>query len=89
MDLLLAIYDPSLKHISAAVDIDSVLPDIFVLAYLLPSSDQSVKDSSVNKAGHIWDQWLAQSSSDQGSAVFAIIKEKIRDLLFDVGARPR
>jgi hypothetical protein len=71
-------------------DFEGLLPDIFVLAYLLPECDPSSKDhATVTAAKAFWEDWLKTVLAGVGKEeVLASIKTKLQVLLCDTQARP-
>jgi hypothetical protein len=70
-------------------DFEILLPDIFVLAYLLPECYPSSKDhTAIEKARELWGDWVNTGLAGVGKdGVLERIKTKLRALLCDTQVR--
>ena len=60
----------------------SLLPDIFIMAYLIPKCyDSSQQQRSVDTGQDLWASWLKKVSSDVKSNVVVALKRKLSDIL--------
>lgn len=99
-EVSLGTFGPVLEVITALVqhpprilppkDFDGLVPDMFVLAYLLPEFDPSSKDhATVGRAKELWGEWLKTVlPGDKKDGVLAKIKTKLQVLLCDTQVRP-
>lgn len=71
-------------------DFDDLLPDIFVLAYLLPECYPSSRShSAFSQARNLWAEWvMAVPAGDRKEGVLAEIKTKLQLLLRETQVRP-
>lgn len=78
------------RVLSLGNDLNSLVPDIFILAYLLPECYPSSSDhATVGKARDIWGEWVRTTKTDeQMNGVLASIKTKLQVLLCDTQVRP-
>ncbi|EGO03442.1 hypothetical protein SERLA73DRAFT_101568 [Serpula lacrymans var. lacrymans S7.3] len=67
---------------------DTILPSVFLAAYLFPISfKQDV--SSTATARTIWTSWVTHAPENQRSTISNLIKEKLRDLLTECSMQPK
>lgn len=72
-------------------DLDVLLPDIFILAYLLPECYPSLTDHdrvAVGVARDLWEEWMKVEVGDGKDGVLGRIEAKLRVLLCDTQVRP-
>ena len=65
------------------------LADLFIFAYLLPSSLGSHDNRSVLVARNSWALWLTKGSTDSRAVVLEQIKLKLRSLITDCQAQSK
>ncbi|KII91341.1 hypothetical protein PLICRDRAFT_38089 [Plicaturopsis crispa FD-325 SS-3] len=66
-----------------------LLPDVFLMGYLLPICGLSDADPSVVIARTLWTRWLAAASEASRTDISNSVNLKLRDILCDTQARPR
>ncbi|KDQ60057.1 hypothetical protein JAAARDRAFT_32435 [Jaapia argillacea MUCL 33604] len=66
----------------------TLLPDVFLFAYLLPKIALGQDVGTFKTAQRIWSSWVAMTSRTSRLDVLAVIKEKLHDLLLDIQVRP-
>jgi hypothetical protein len=66
-----------------------LLPEVFVLAYLLPRCSDTEDNASVLAARDIWTKWVTDDPSDLRSRVLQTIKDMLKAFLADTGVRIR
>jgi hypothetical protein len=88
LQFILAIYEARPRAPSITDMIAVIFPDVFIFGHLFPIFYDLDDDLSFRKARRIWALWLAEPQTEQHPKAFIIIKEKLRDLLGDVQARP-
>jgi E3 ubiquitin-protein ligase listerin len=69
--------------------ITSPMPDIFVLAHVLPRCWVYGDALAVSIARDLWFKWLANCSSDCQASMMEAIKIKLKNLISDTQALPR
>ena len=87
LDFILAVYEARQPVTSSIEIIASVLPCVFIFAYLFPAFYGSYDDTSFQKARYIWTLWLSEARTKQHAQVLTIVKEKLRALISDVRVR--
>jgi E3 ubiquitin-protein ligase listerin len=90
-------FEASLSLIQSVVEsffhysetITSPMPDIFVLAHVLPRCWVSDDSLAVSIARELWSKWLAKCSSDCQASVTETIKIRLKNLISDTQTPPR
>ena len=97
-EFVLSTFEPSLTIISTLIqhpprelpfpDVVPVLPDIFVLAYVLQECyGAEANNSTFTHAKEIWVQWEKTASEEQKGFVSTHVKTMLRDLLCNTGVQ--
>jgi hypothetical protein len=87
LDFVLAIYEARPPVALSTEIISSILPCVFIFAYLFPTFCGSYDDTSFQKARYIWTLWLSEPQTEQHVQVLTIVKERLRALIGDIRAR--
>lgn len=66
----------------------SIIPEIFVLAFILPKSSSPPSESSVALASAIWNNFPNTSDAAERDVVHSAVQLLLRDLLADTDVRP-
>jgi hypothetical protein len=87
LDVILAVYEARPPVTSSIEIIASVLPCVFIFAYLFPTFCGSSDDTSFQKARYIWTLWLSEPQTEQHVQVLTVVKERFRALIGDIRVR--
>lgn len=90
LEMIMALAQHPPRVLPPRNDFDSSLPDIFILAYLLPECYPASKDhATVGMARDLWGEWVKTAEAyDRKDGVLARIKTKLQILLCDTQVRP-
>ena len=61
----------------------SLLPNIFIVGYLLPVVFPTLETSTINIAQGIWVHWVSKTDTGLQSTLGGLVKERLQDLIQD------
>lgn len=87
IELIRALMESSSTLNDAEDALTSVMPDVFLFAYLLPTY-LFVSSREIDAAQGIWETWTAKAGQSAREVAAAVIKQRVRELLMDCKALP-
>lgn len=88
LDLLLSVSEARTPHSLSSEYITSVLPDVFIFAFLFPQFYSTIEGTSIEKAQRLWSIWSVQSQGEKRALKLNTIKKKLRALLINSQVLP-
>jgi len=67
----------------------SVLPNVFLVGYLLPVTFPTLDAPTIDTARGVWDLWVSKADTELLSILSGLVKERLKDLLQDCSAYPQ
>lgn len=61
----------------------SILPNVFIVGYLLPITFPILETSIIDTARGVWNRWVSKADVRLQGVLSGIIKEKLKELLQD------
>jgi len=88
LHLITTVFEHRSDFVSTEDTIASMLPEVFIFAYLLPRCYSSNDDQSVITAHSLWTLWEKTAPTDMQAKVYWRIKDTLKGLLRDTQVRP-
>ncbi|KAG2132698.1 uncharacterized protein EDB93DRAFT_1323055 [Suillus bovinus] len=79
----------SKNHKLTSDSLVSILPDVFIVGYLLPVTFSTLETHIIDTARGVWNLWVSKGDDGLQSALSGIIKEKLKELLQDCSTYTR
>jgi hypothetical protein len=87
VDLIRTIFETK-SRISIAKAVVKMVPDVFLLAYLIPKGhDSTHQEEPIGASQKIWASWVKDASGDARAEVSSVVKEKLRHALMSTQVR--
>jgi len=67
----------------------SVLPNVFIVGYLLPVTFPILETTTIDTARGVWNLWVSKADTGLQGVLSEIIKEKLKELLQDCSTYTR